>query len=167
VKLVLPVLFASALASTLARAQPAASTRYATAMEQELSAMGVAARCEDEPAERIHCRYPLQPATSDRTYVMHAVYSDQTDTVYFYVERYLMLPPGGPRTETVLRRMMELNWELLACKLEWNPRTGEVRLSAILNTDSNFDRRAFRSILHALGSVAARYDAELRSLASR
>ena len=56
---------------------------------------------------------------------------------------------------------MELNWELLVGKFEWNPRTGEVRLSAVLNTDSNFDRRAFRSIVHALDSIAVRYYREL------
>ena len=59
---------------------------------------------------------------------------------------------------------MELNWELLIGKFEWNPRTGEVRLGATFNTDSNFDRRAFRSIVRALDTIAARYAAELRDL---
>ena len=61
---------------------------------------------------------------------------------------------------------MELNWELLVGKFEWNPRDGEVRLSAVLNTDSNFDRRALRSIVHSLDTIAARYERELRVLAA-
>jgi hypothetical protein len=46
-------------------------------------------------------------------------------------------------------------------KLEWSARTGEVRLSAVLNTDSNFDRRALRSIVLALDELAGRYRGEL------
>jgi len=89
------------------------------------------------------------------------VYSDETDTVYVYLERYAMLPPDDPHSAALLRRMMELNWQLLVGKLEWSARSGEVRLSAVLNTDSNFDRRALRSIVLALGATANRYRGEL------
>jgi hypothetical protein len=152
----------AALGHTHAQA-PAASTppRYADAMARELAAMGIIAKCSAEADTREHCTWSGRSAATRSDLTVHAVYSDDSDTVYVYVERYLMLAPEAPQTTATLRRLMELNWELLVGKFEWNPRTGEVRLSAVLNTDSNFDRRAFRSLVHALDSVAVRYYGEL------
>jgi hypothetical protein len=138
-----------------------ATPRYAEALAHELKAMGIAAKCTAEADTRQHCTWSGRSAATQNDLVVHAVYSDDSDTVYVYVERYLMLAPEAPRTQATLRRLMELNWELLVGKFEWNPRSGEVRLSAVLNTDSNFDRRAFRSIVHALDSAAVRYYREL------
>jgi hypothetical protein len=49
--------------------------------------------------------------------------------------------------------------------MEWNEADGEVRLSMVMNTDSNFDRRAFRSIVRQVGPLADRYLDELTRLA--
>lgn len=139
-------------------AAPAGSPRYAEVLEAELTAMQRQPSCSAEARGRFHCSFAgAAPASR----LMHAVYSDQTDTVYVYLERYAMLPPDGAQTPARLRRMMELNWQLLVGKLEWSARSGEVRLSAVLNTDSNFDRRALRSIVLALEAVAERYRHEL------
>jgi hypothetical protein len=136
----------------------AAAPRYAVALQAELVAMQRGPSCVPEARGRFHCSFAGETADSG---TMHAVYSDETDTIYVYVERYAMLPPDDPHTAAMLRRMMELNWQLLVGKLEWSARSGEVRLSAVLNTDSNFDRRALRSIVLALGSAATRYRNEL------
>lgn len=146
-----------------AHAQQTASVtaRYADAIAHELTAMGIAAKCSAEADTRQHCIWSGRSAATRNDLTVHAIYSDDSDTVYVYVERYLVLAPEAPQTTATLRRLMELNWELLVGKFEWNPRTGEVRISAVLNTDSNFDRRAFRSIVHALDSVAVRYYREL------
>ena len=61
---------------------------------------------------------------------------------------------------------MELNWQMLLGKFEWDPTDGEVRLAMILNTDSNFDRRAFRSAVRDIVQVADRYHAELARVQS-
>jgi hypothetical protein len=139
--------------------------RYAQAIEDELDDMGVDAHCELRADHSQHCSYD-RSSMRVASLEVDAVYSDESDTIYVYVPRYLVLPPDARSTPTVLRRLMELNWDLLLGKFEWNPRTGEVRLSAMLSTDSNFDRRAFRSILHGLESLAARHRAELRGMAS-
>ena len=139
-------------------AVPKTAPRYADALRSELTAMQLPAECSEQASGGFDCAFAAPSAPSSR---MHAVYSDATDTVYVYVERYAMLPPEGARTATLLRRMMELNWQLLVGKLEWSARTGEVRLSAVLNTDSNFDRRALRGVVLALDAVASRYRAEL------
>jgi hypothetical protein len=160
---VITACIAAALCVSLARAQgaaPTAAPRYAEAIAQELAAMGVSATCAIE-ASRQHCTWRGRSAPAREDLTVHAVYSDESDTLYVYVERYLTLAPEAPATATALRRLMELNWELLVGKFEWNARTGEVRLSAVLNTDSNFDRRALRSIVHALDAVAVRYYREL------
>jgi hypothetical protein len=155
-------LIAAWLAATAAtRAQTPAAPRYAQAITEELAAIGVHAQCVTEASGREHCTWAGRSAPTRNDLVVHAVYSDDSDTLYVYVERYLTLAPEAPGTAAALRRLMELNWELLVGKFEWNSRTGEVRLGAVLNTDSNFDRRAFRSIVHALDSIAVRYYREL------
>jgi hypothetical protein len=160
------LLFALIASRAAAEQKPAPDApRYAQVMEQELAALGTNAHCEREPSGRHHCIWTGRSASSGKDAAvgaaMHAVYSESSATIYFYVEDYLSLPPEAPKTNATLRRLMELNWELLVGKFEWNPRTGEVRLSAVLDTDSNFDRRAFRSIVRALDTVAARYYREL------
>ena len=60
--------------------------------------------------------------------------------------------------------MLELNGSMLAPKFEWNPRDGEVRLTTLLHTDSNFDRRAFRSLLRSIVRTASRHHDELERL---
>ena len=72
---------------------------------------------------------------------------------------------GGLKVDQV-RRLMELNWSLLVAKLEWNAADGEVRLSMIQNTDSNFDRRAFRGLVRRIESLADRYARELERLSA-
>jgi hypothetical protein len=61
--------------------------------------------------------------------------------------------------------MMELNWRLLVGKFEWDPSDGEVRLAMVMNTDSNFDRRAFRSLVRAITDQADRLYGELTRVA--
>lgn len=148
-------------AAAVAAAPPSSGeppARYASALQEELTAMRLAPECRSEGRARVHCTFDAPSTAGTR---MHALYSDETDTVYVYLERYASLPPDDPRSAPLLRRMMELNWQLLVGKLEWSARTGEVRLSAVLNTDSNFDRRALRSIVLALDTAASRYRGEL------
>jgi hypothetical protein len=145
-------------------AQDARVPRYAEAIERELTAMGLAPECVSSSATRFACDYRARSSETERDLPARAAYSDESDTVYFYVEQFLLAPATAPATGALLRRLMELNWTLLVGKFEWNPESGEVRLGAVLHTDSNFDRRAFRSIVLALDTTAARYRAELHAL---
>jgi hypothetical protein len=159
----LPFAFALALVCTAnASAQDrATSPRYLEAIEAELEVLRVAHACEATTPTRARCSWTHRGRTSNRELNVHLVYSDETDTIYFYVARYLSAPPEVESTTTLLRRLMELNWQLLIAKFEWDPNGGEVRLAMAMNTDSNFDRRAFRSIVRQIGTLADRYSGEL------
>ena len=162
------ILLLSAAATASAQDAPtrpaSPAPRYLAAIQQELEALSIPAACEAESATRARCSYRHRGRTSQREFQIHLVYSDETDTIYFYVERYLSAPPGAETTATVLRRLMELNWQMLVGKLEWDPSDGEVRLAMVMNTDSNFDRRTFRSVARTLGALADRYHGELSRL---
>lgn len=146
---------------------PAASEpRYLPAIRAELEAMRIPADCETVSPTRANCVFRQSGRTSAREFTIHAEYSDETDTIYFYVERYLVVRADTPNTTRVLRRLMELNWNLLVGKLEWDSQSGEVRLAMVLNTDSNFDRRAFRSMVRGMTLIADRYWSELDRLNS-
>lgn len=175
----LTALLASALTTLPAAAQqgsedePARATervaegqpRYLAAMREELSAMNIrGAECEALDSQRAQCRFTLRGISTAREFTVHAVYSDRTDTIYLYVDRFLVVPADAPSSGPVLARLMELNWAFLLGKLEWDSTDGEVRLAMILNTDSNFDRRAFRSSVRSIGQLADRYWGELDRL---
>ncbi len=161
-------LFAVALlsvASTAVDAQDAPDPRYLSAVRAELSGMELAPTCEALSATRSRCSFIHTAATDDRTERMvHVVYSDVTDTVYMYVPRLIVAPPEYASTDSILRRMMAINWSMLVSKLEWNSGNGAVRLSSVLHTDSNFDRRAFRGLVRALLADSDRYGRELSRL---
>lgn len=139
--------------------------RYLAAMERELETMRVrGVECAAPDAQRAECTFTARGITTSRDFSIHLIYSDLTDTIYVYVDRYLEVPADAPTTNAVLRRLMELNWELLLGKLEWDSSEGEVRLAMVLNTDSNFDRRAFRSAVRGIVQLADRYWGELDRL---
>lgn len=139
--------------------------RYLPAIQAELAAMGVAdLACEASDAERGTCRFHATGTETERVLDVQLAYSDVTDTIYLYVNQFLSAPNEGEHTDPLLRRLMELNWTMLLGKFEWDPTDGEVRLAVVLNTDSNFDRRAFRSGVRALSALADRYYPELHRL---
>jgi hypothetical protein len=150
--------------SVAGRVAAQSNARYAQAMGEELQKLGIDATCAAESPQRHRCSFNVRSSLSERALGAHAVYDDTTDSVYIFVEELLTAPPADKRTNAVLRRMMELNWELLLGKFEWNPSSGEVRLSVVLSTDSNFDRRAFRSAIRTLDTLAPRYRPELAEL---
>lgn len=148
-------------------AVPEGEPRYLGVMRRELEALGVDdLACEAADPQRGNCTYNVRGASSGRTFRVEMIYSDRTDTVYLYIARYLSASPEAADLGRLMQRLMELNWSLLGGKFEWNPTDGEVRLSMLLNTDSNFDRRAFRGIVRGLGQVADRYYGQLAELAA-
>lgn len=95
---------------------------------------------------------------------MALTYDDRSDAIYVFFEHYATLRADAPNVAAVSRRLLEMNWEMLIGKFEWSPTSGEIRLSTVLHTDSNFDRRAFRSIVHSMLRLADRYANELTQL---
>lgn len=144
---------------------PAGQPRYLAALRAEIEAMGLDGACEADDAQRAHCAVVVRGEVSRRTFDLRMAYSDVTDTVYFYVDHYLVARSDAASTDPLLRHLMELNWRLLVGKFEWDPSDGEVRLAMVMNTDSNFDRRAFRSLVRALQDQADRLYPELTRLA--
>ncbi len=169
-RLALPLAAALSLAPSLASAQT--DPRYLAPMRAELQAMGIAAQCAAVNAQVGACRVvaSAQPApgapvnAAARRYSLVLEYSDQTDTVYAYLDHYATLPGDAANANAAFRRLAEMNWEMLVGKFEWSTRTGEVRLGAVINTDSNFDRRAFRGVVRALLRLGDRYAEEISHL---
>lgn len=148
-----------------AQEAPAPAPRYLQSMRTELEALQITHECEAESETIGRCTFRHRGTVSGEELGVQLVYSDDSDTIYVFVERYFVAAPDAPTTNAVLRHLMELNWQLLVGKFEWDPRDGEVRLSMTINTDSNFDRRAFRSIVRTIGPLADRYLGEIRRLA--
>jgi len=160
----------SATRAAVAQAPPTAPAtgtappRYLQAIERELRALELDPLCTAESAA--HGRCEVRVGVAGAELALQLVYSDETDTIYAYVPALLVALPDAASTPALLRRLAELNWELLVGKLEWNAASGEVRLSMVLHTDSNFDRRALRSMVRNLARLAERLGPELRRISA-
>lgn len=132
--------------------------------------MGMAPQCAAASAQAGTCTVRASaPATTNTTavprqFVLSLHYDDNTDTIYVSIHHYASVRADAPNALQVFRRLLELNWEMLVGKFEWSPASGEVRLSAVINTDSNFDRRAFRGVVRSLLRLADRYADEIARL---
>lgn len=148
--------------------------RYLAAVRAELTAMGLTPQCAPTSSEVGTCRVRATVATagampggapsSGREFALTLEYSDASDTVYVYADHYANVSATSPSAPAIFRRLAEMNWEMLLGKLEWSAATGEVRIGAVLNTDSNFDRRAFRGLVRSVVRLADRYAPELSQL---
>lgn len=143
--------------------------RYLTQVRAELQAMGYAPQCAAASPQAGTCRVRARAEgerAATRQFVMVLDYSDVTDTVYVYLDHYATLRGEGPELAASQRRLMEMNWEMLVGKFEWSSASGELRLGAVMHTDSNFDRRAFRGVVRALLRLGERYADEVSRLSS-
>lgn len=148
--------------------------RYLGPIRAELTAMGLTPQCAAVNGETGTCRVrttvaaagamPGGAPTSNREFTLTLEYSDASDTIYVYADHYATLQSTATTAATAFRRMLEMNWEMLVGKLEWSPSTGEIRLGAVMHTDSNFDRRAFRGVVRAVVRLADRYAPEMAQL---
>lgn len=145
--------------------QQPAVPRYLAAMESELRALELDPLCHAESPVHARCDVTVHAPGATEEFELRLVYDDDTDTVYAYVPALLSAAPDARSTPAVLRRLAELNWELLLCKLEWNATSGEVRLSSVQSTASNFDRPAFRAVVRNLARLAGRLRPELARVA--
>lgn len=152
-------------------AQAQNDPRYLTQVRAELQAMGFAPQCAAASPQAGSCRVRAhaegdRDRPASRQFVMVFDYSDVTDTIYVYLDRYATLRAEGAEVGTTQRRLLEMNWEMLVGKFEWSPAQGEVRLGSVLHTDTNFDRRAFRGVVRALLRLGERYADEVSRLTS-
>lgn len=162
---------AIALFAPIATAQT--QPRYFTQMQAELQAMGLAPQCASASTTAGTCTVRATAAAAQpgataparaRRFVLSLQYDDNSDTIYVYADHYASLRADAPHAAQAFRRLLELNWEMLVGRFEWSPSSGEVRLSAVINTDSNFDRRAFRGVVRSLLRLADRYAEEVARL---
>lgn len=144
--------------------------RYLPQVRAELQAIGLTAQCAPVSATVGTCRVEHAGAQAGggsgvgRRFELVVEYSDVTDTVYAYLARYATLRVEQPNATTAFRRVAEMNWEMLVGKFEWNASSGELRLGAVMHTDSNFDRRAFRGAVRSLLRLGDRYADEVGRL---
>ncbi|MBW2278583.1 MAG: hypothetical protein JRF63_13910, partial [Deltaproteobacteria bacterium] len=131
------------------------------AIRQELARLDLDANCDETTST---CFFTRKLGTGGRSFDFGIRYCRTTETVYVYIERFLALPSTDGPTIELARRLLELNRRMVTAKLEWDRPTNSIWLSVVINTDSNFDRRAFRSQLKGLFANAGRLWPELDSL---
>jgi len=146
-----------------ARPEPKPVPRYLDAVRQELARLGVDAACEPDAGV---CSFRRRLTGLGVELDATVACSDKTNTVYVAIPRFLPLDGSEGPPAALARRLLELNRRLVTAKLEWDAMAGSIRLTTVLSTDSNFDRKAFRSQVLALFAAAERILPELEALAA-
>lgn len=114
---------------------------YFDAMRQELARLNVGAQCNDA-ARSCSFTSTVEGIGDIRVSARH---HPASDTIYIFIDNFIEVASAdGPDRELALR-LLSLNHRMVTAKFEWDDTTNTVRLSTVMNTDSNFDRRAFRS----------------------
>lgn len=134
------------------------------AVVEEMRKLGLEPKCEPATGGGRNCSYLARGSMTTRSLKGVVLIRPGSQTVAIHVTDFLHASADAPTTPALLARLMELNSALLGAYFDWNPDTGEVRLRALLHTDSNFDRRAFRSAIRTLDKLAPRYRRELQHL---
>ncbi len=132
------------------------------AIRQELARLNLAAQCDDR-SESCTVSHTLKDA--DTTLRVVITHNPHTQTIYLYIDRFIELRDEDGPTRILGARLLSLNREMVTAKFEWDDTANVIRLSTSLNTDSNFDRKAFRSQLKGLLSVAEKLWPELSGFA--
>ncbi len=94
-------------------------------------------------------------------YDVRILIDNERDYVYMCVTRLLTCPATHPRLVPLLQRLMELNWQLLIGKYEWDNTYGEVRLSYTFSTENGLGYEAFVACFQLLVMAADEYYPEL------
>ena len=137
----------------LGQAIPAAPNEtppdYLFAIQQELARLGFSPCCN---TATLSCTSPT-PISSDADSLDLTVrYSKATDTIYIGFERFLVL--DSKLDPAMAANLLGLNHQMVSAKFSWDEETRSITLSTSINTDSNFDRRAFRSQITGLKQIA-------------
>ncbi len=134
---------------------------YMPAIRQELARLDLDARCDDGTSS---CVFKDSLSKDGPKLDLVLKYSRRTDAIYIYFNSFLILKKEtGPSLE-LAHRLLELNREMVTAKFEWDRSSNTVRLSVVVNTDSNFDRKAFRSQIMGIRAIAKKLWPRLNQL---
>ena len=99
------------------------------------------------------------------THHLRIVIDTEKQLVYLFLNRYLSVPADHAKLPQLLRRFMELNWQLNIGKFEWDKSDGETRLSYCFTTENGVGFEAFEAIVVTLLKTADDLWPELSELA--
>jgi hypothetical protein len=141
------------------RATPADVAGVVGAMREQITAAGRTPVC-DEQAGR--CRYSFEAAGARRE--VQLWYNATTHTIYVFVNHLAEARATSPANLRLLQHLAAASWVMGAARFEWNRADGEVRLSAVQNVDTAFDRAALRRLLQLIETAVGRYEPEIEQI---
>lgn len=134
---------------------------YMDAIQSELDAMGYSANCDEDHGR---CTFELDSEEARNVFPISVQYNSQANTVIVSTDRFVTAPTDNPRTDRLLQRALELNWQNLTPMFQWDASSGTLRVAGVVNTDSNLDRRALRGVIQSVNHVAEQHYREFRGL---
>jgi len=158
IRLFVGIVFTICSSVVFANKSESSSKNYFSSIKQELVRLEVNAICNDGVAT---CVYKKQLKENEKPFDIRVRYSKTTSTVHIVVERFLEIKNEEGISLALAKRLLELNKEMICAKFDLNNVNNSVRLSTIINTDSNFDRAAFRSQLVGIWKITEKLWPEL------
>jgi hypothetical protein len=121
--------------------------RYLAAVKQEIVRMDFPLDCRDsEGICTIAATAPQSETTSEMTIPMpiQIAVDDISSTIRIQISSNKSFDDLSGEEA---KRLLTLNHQLMTAKISFDEKVGTLTLSSVVNTDSNFDRKTFRSVL--------------------
>lgn len=121
--------------------------RYMAAVKQEIVRMGLPLECRD--SEGI-CTIAATDSQSENTTQMTIPMAIQISVDDISSTVRIQITSGHSidnLSGEKAKQLLILNHQLMTAKISFDGKTGTLTLSSVVNTDSNFDRKTFRSVL--------------------
>ncbi len=115
-------------------------------IQEEVARLGI--NCSGLDQKKI-CTVLNQNGTSLK-HPLNINYRNETSTIYIYFDKIIKIPTGQKKQTLFYQNLLILNSQMVGSKLEFLTKDQSIRLSTTINTDTNFDRKAFRSVIKGL-----------------
>lgn len=141
------------LTTVSATASATPPPRYLEAVKQELARLQFLPNCQE--AQGI-CTFQTAAGQNNTTKSQQIVVNvdDRSATIYIIIENF---HEAKNLTLEQAKKLLEINQKLVSTKFSLDTESQNITLSAVINTDSNFDRKTFRSVLMGFIEVAQQY----------
>jgi len=146
------------------KADETSLSKYMDTVREELARLQVEVHCQKGKG---HCTVETSGITEKIKAPLEIVLKKKSHTIYLFFDGFMPIDTEDMNNSSLLKKALELNSEMIAPRLELHSEKPFLRLSAVLNIDSNFDRKAFRSTVLSLISTAEKIKSILEETKKR
>ncbi len=145
------------LCCSASRANDKISSGVFSTIQKELLSLELNTKCDDKTKK---CSFKTPKKLMMPSRIVTAGVNNRSNTVLIRLENLFVIKAKDNDITNKLSNLLDMNRKLLAVKIDRDPNSGKVGISAVIHIDSGFDRAAFREVIRTLLNTADRIHKE-------